>query len=102
MDEKEPEDKDVKRLWIIALIAKEFGVLPTVVAEDLDNDPEMLSWKCIPLLRYADAKIAFDTAKDEKSLTAWEGSKIMEAVMMNTFQLRKEEFQKLRNAREKS
>jgi len=72
------------------LVAEAFHVLPSVVARDLDRDPEQLSLICIPLLRYAEAKADFDRAKDEKDLARWKGSKLMGSVKKNTFELRTE------------
>jgi hypothetical protein len=60
------------------------------VARDLDNDPEQLSIQCLPLLRYSEAKNAFDNAKDEDDLKAWKGSSMMKSVKRNTFDLAKE------------
>jgi len=69
------------------LVAEAFHVLPSVVARDLDRDPEQLSLICIPLLRYAEAKGDFDRSKEEKDLDRWKGSKLMSSVRKNTFEL---------------
>jgi len=50
---------------MIAVVAKEFGVLPTQAARDLDRDPDRLSFECIGLLRYAEAKHEYDRASIE-------------------------------------
>jgi len=47
---------------MVAVVAKEFGVLPTQAARDLDRDPDRLSFDCVGLLRYAEAKRAYDLA----------------------------------------
>lgn len=64
--------------------------MPSVVARDLDRDPEQLSLICLPLLRYAEAKAEFDHAKDDKQLERWRGSSVMDAVKKNTFELAQE------------
>lgn len=69
---------------MVASIAKEFGVLPSAVARDLDADPRQISKACLLLLRYAEAKSAFDSAKNEDALKAWRGVKAMEEVRRNT------------------
>lgn len=83
------------RLWTIALVAKEFGVLPTRVARDLDDDPEQLSLLSIGLLRYAECKAAFDDG-GKISRKPWEGSKTWEAVEANAFALAEEELEAAR------
>lgn len=100
LDEKEPDDPDVRRIWTIAIVAKEFGVLPSVVARDLDNDAEQLSLLCIEALRYSEAKRAFDSAEDEESLKSWKGSAVMAAVDRNAFDLRKEAIEARKRAAE--
>ena len=77
--EKDLEDPGVHRLWIVAQIAKEFGVLPSAVARDFDSDPEQTSAVCLSLLRFAEAKAAYETA-NKKVLEAWEGSPMMAEV----------------------
>lgn len=71
-------------------MAEAFHQLPSVVARDLDEDPEQLATACLSLLRYAEAYRAFKSAKDEKSLEHWKGSQTMEAVKINTLQLVRE------------
>lgn len=81
------------RQWTVALIAKEFHQLPSVVAKDLDEDPERLSAICLQLLKYREAKAVFDRAgNDSKSdeMKAWASSKMMKAVINNAFDLEKE------------
>lgn len=78
------------RLWIIAAVAEAFHVLPTIVAREMDDDPENLSIICLQMLRYAEAKRAEEVSKDEKDLEAWKGSWIMEQVLQNKFDLFKE------------
>jgi len=46
------------------------------------------------LLAYAQAKRAFDAADDSKDLEYWKGSKLMDAVEINTFALHKERIAK--------
>lgn len=60
-------------------MAKEFGVLPAVVARDLDRDPEQLSLLCLPLLRYAEAHAAYRRA-NKTELKAWKNSEMMRQV----------------------
>ena len=62
----------VARNWTIATIAEHFHVLPSVVARDLDEDPDQLSLRCMELLTYAQVKRAYDDAKgDPKKLKAY-------------------------------
>ena len=88
---------DVRRLWIIAVIAKAFHILPSVVARDLDNDPEQLSLACLPLLNYANRKDIFDQAvrrgNDDKTLDAYVDDEIMSRVKRNTMDLHKERYE---------
>jgi len=81
-------------MWTVAVIADQFHVLPTIVARDLETDPEQLSKECQRLLSYAQAKRAFDAAEDSKDLEFWKGSKLMNAVEINTFALHKERIAK--------
>jgi hypothetical protein len=72
-------------------IAKEFGVLPSVAARDLDNDPERLSMIAVSLLAYSQAKAAYDAADgDDKKLEAWKDSDTMAEVRSNSFALMKD------------
>jgi hypothetical protein len=67
-----------------AVIAREFGVLPSAVARDLDDDPEQLSAVCLSMLRYAEAHAAYRRAnKDE--LKGWSGNAVMAMVERNDF-----------------
>jgi hypothetical protein len=85
-----PDDPDVRRLWTVAVIAKEFGVLPSVVARDLDRDAELMSLVCLDFLRYSEAKAAFDGAEDDNALKPWRGSEMMALVKEHTFEIRGE------------
>lgn len=59
-------------------------MLPTVVASALDDDAEQLNLTVLSVLRYAEAKSAYDAAKDKtKDLKHWHGSKMMTAVLQN-------------------
>lgn len=69
------------------MVADQFHQLPSVVARDLDDDPERLSLAVIPLLRYARAKAEFDAAKEDSDLDHWKGSKVMAAVRRNAFDI---------------
>lgn len=74
----------------MARIAKEFGVLPSVVARDLDNDPEQLSVVAMQFLSYARAKAEYDAADgDQKKLEHWKDSELMDTVRNNTFKAMK-------------
>jgi hypothetical protein len=53
-------------------------VLPNVVAEDLDSDPDQLTLKCMTFLAYVKAKDALDSAKTAEALKDWDDSKLME------------------------
>lgn len=87
MDEEDVvEDHDIHRLWTVAVIAKEFHVLPSVVARDLDEDPERLSLVCLQLLRYAEAKDAWDSNNKDR-IKAFSGSDMMKRVQEYEFDL---------------
>lgn len=90
LDGARPDDPDVVRLWIISQIAEAYHVLPRQAAEDLDSDPEQLSLKCLPLIRYAEAKHAEEHQQDESEMKAWRGSQMMKLVLENKFQLHRE------------
>ena len=46
---------------------------------------------CVTLLRYAEAKRAFDASTDQTALQKqWKGSRLMAAVMENDFDLARE------------
>jgi hypothetical protein len=79
------EMADAARLFLVAQIAKEFGQLPSVVARDLDNDPEQLSVICRELLAYSDAKSVFDRSNKQEH-AAYEGSPMFEAVKAYEFE----------------
>jgi len=81
-------------VWTVALIAKEFGVLPSLVVRDLEEDPEGSAIECLGFLRYAQAKSAFDEAKSEKDLKPWKDSRMMDFVTKHTFDLKKERREK--------
>lgn len=80
---------EISELWMIALIAEAFHVLPSIVARDIETDPNQLSAKCLHFLRYRDAYQAFKAAKKQDDLKSWEGSKMMDAVITNDFELKK-------------
>lgn len=91
LDDEEPEDPDIVRIWVATRVAKEFGVLPSVAARDLDEDPERLSLIAVSLLAYSQAKSAYDAAEgDDKKLEAWKGSETMAKVRENTFTFMKQ------------
>lgn len=90
-------------MWLAARIAKEFGVLPSVAARDLDDDPERLSLTAMSLLAYSQAKSAYDAADgDSKKLEPWKDSNTMRRVKDNTFAAMKErlDHRKLRHPNE--
>ena len=67
-------------------------MLPSVVARDLDEDPEQLSLVCYPLLQYAEAHAAYRRASAVE-LKAWRGSRLMDQVTENDFALRAREIE---------
>lgn len=75
---------------MIAVIADQFHVTPFQAARDLDDDPERLSIICTQMLRYAEAKRAFDSAKKADDLKPWRDSLAMREVERNTFTLHHE------------
>lgn len=83
----------------MALVAQEFGALPSAVARELERDPLQLNVACLELLRYGEAKRAFDRAKNDKALEPWKGSPHMNAVKVNTKALRNERLAKAKASR---
>lgn len=77
------------RIWLVTMVAKEFGVTPYQAAKDLDRDPELLSLRALNFLRYQECKSAFDNAKSAESLAPWEGTAILKAVKKNHLALHK-------------
>jgi hypothetical protein len=78
-------------MWIATRVAKEFNVLPSVAARDLDEDPERLSMTAVSLLAYSQAKAAWDAAEgDSSKLDAWKDSDLMAQVQKNAFDMTKE------------
>jgi hypothetical protein len=85
----------VGRIWTIATVAEAFHVLPSVVARDLDEDPEQLAIVCVQLLRYADAHRAYREAGrtpgrgGKELMRSWKktpsGRRLMEMVEANDF-----------------
>ena len=78
----------------IARVAETFHVLPSVVARDLDRDPERLSLICMSLLQYAEAYDAEKRAKSEDDMKMWKGNKVMDMVIDTKFALRQERIEK--------
>jgi hypothetical protein len=74
----------VQRQWLVAKVAKEFGVLPSQAARAMDADPEGIDLIGLGLLRYAEAHAAYRRA-DKTELKAWQGSKVMAMVEENDF-----------------
>ena len=91
------ETQDVARMYTIACIAKEFGVLPSVVAKDLDDDPEQLSLECLKLLSYAEAKSVYDSG-NKSMIDAREDSPVMQEVIKNDFAMAEEKMLEARKA----
>jgi predicted RNA polymerase sigma factor len=72
----------------VARVAKEFGVLPSVVARDLDEDPEQTSLVALHLLNYATAKAEYDGAGgDMEKLKHWKDSELMATVKTTSFEM---------------
>lgn len=84
----------MQRLWLIAAAAEAFHVSPLQVADELERDPDDLIPICLSMLRYAEAKAAFDGAKDKTALEPWEKSRMMDLVTKNTFEIHKERIAK--------
>lgn len=77
-------------MLLIGQIAKMFGVLPSVVAADLDNDSSELTMQTFEALMYAETKRVFDTAKDKTKIDPFMKDPVMRAVVKNTFEIAKE------------
>ena len=74
----------------VARVAETFHQLPSVVARDLDRDPERLSLLCLHFLQYADAYDAEKRAQSDDDLKHWRGSEIMDMVVQNKYDFHKE------------
>jgi hypothetical protein len=75
---------------MVTLLAKEFGKLPSEVVRALDHDPLLHDLAGLELLRYAEAKNAFDRSKNPKDLKPWAGNKKMAHVKRHTLELHRE------------
>lgn len=58
---------EIKRLWAVATVAREFAVLPSSAARAMDADPEALDLICAELVQYAEAKGAYERLTDGKA-----------------------------------
>jgi hypothetical protein len=85
---EELEDPEVARMWTVAVVAEAFHVLPSVVARDLDEDPERLSLECLRLLNYAEARRALEAGEGDKPW--WKDNKLMAAASRNAGELMSE------------
>lgn len=71
---------------MVAVAAERFHVSPYAMARELDDDPEQLAFVAMQLLGYAEAKSAWDHAKDKTKLDeVWGDSKAMRQVEANVF-----------------
>jgi len=84
------DDPDVARLMAIARVAETFHVLPSVVARDLDTDPERLSLTCMTLLQYSEAHSAEKRSSSKDDMKIWRGNKVMDMVLDTKMELHKE------------
>lgn len=74
------------RLWLIAQVARTFGISPIQARDELDDDAEGLLLKVLPFHVYAEAHAVYRRAnKDE--LKAWRGNRVMEWVQRIDFDL---------------
>lgn len=81
----------MRRLWLVACVAREFGQSPLAVARELDDDPERTGIECLKLLRYAEAKSLYDAVHgDWKKMPQYRDSDLMRSVEKNHFALVKE------------
>lgn len=80
----------MRRVWLIASIAQTFGLRPTIVAHDLDNDPEDLAVECLWAIRFGEAYFAYQR-NDPNILKGWEGSRMMDLVKGEDFRRAQEE-----------
>lgn len=69
-------------------------MLPSVAARDFDEDPTQFSAFCLMLIRYSEAKDAWDS-NNPKTHSAWQGSRMFEQVKDNDFALAREEMGEL-------
>ena len=91
LDDPAEADPDVARLWAVATVAREFGVLPSEAALAMDRDPERLDIVCAELVQYAEAKLAYDRVRDHKVRDELvSSSRLAALVEENLFQIAKE------------
>ena len=76
---EEIDDPEVGRLWLIAQIARTFGISPIQAREELEDDAEGLLLKVLPFHSYAEAYAAYRRA-DATELKAWRESRMMRRV----------------------
>jgi hypothetical protein len=87
LDGEPPFCPEVERLWVVACVAKEFGISPVRAARDLDEDTEQTVLGCLALLGYANAKRAYDAVKgDPKKLRGFSEDTVA-TVTKNTYDL---------------
>lgn len=77
-------------MWLIAQVARTFGISPIQAREELDSDAEELLLKLLPFYSYAEAHAVYRRAKKEE-LDAWKGVRIMQTVTDIDFALVKRE-----------
>lgn len=91
LDDPTAADPSTARLWALATVAREFHVLPSIAARHLDRDPERVDLVCAEMLQYAQAKLAYESAKDHKARDELvQRSRLASTVEENVFALVKE------------
>jgi hypothetical protein len=79
----------VQRLALIDRICEGYGLKPSEAVAELDNDPERLAIVILEMRAYAQAKHAFDHAKNKiDDLKHWDGNPTMSLVELHTFERR--------------
>jgi len=86
----------------VTVAAGHWGVLPSVAARDLDDDPEQLALVCRALDLYSELKRTFDQADSEDELKRYADSELMAQVKENSFGLHRERVARWKAEREKA
>lgn len=90
----------VSRVWVVANVAKEFGMSPQAAAHEIDNDASGLALRCVEALTYSSAKAQYDAYDgDRKKLKSWKDSKVMDTVEINEFYRLKDKREHARHRR---
>ncbi len=78
-------DSELSWLLTVSRVCEEYGCLPSHARFELENDPEQLAIRILPLRAYIRAKNIFDSAKSRMDLPV--GDPIIDLVEENEFEI---------------